>query len=68
MPHPAFDPSREPDWSRLRELAAEVEKLQDAGCWDRAAFERMWRKGERAVHGHAEFLEALVNEADPGWL
>jgi hypothetical protein len=68
MPRAAFDDSHEPDWERLRELAAEVEQLQAAGRWNLAAFERLFAEGERAVHGHGEFLECIVNEAEPDWL
>ncbi|HMI89301.1 MAG TPA: hypothetical protein VK550_34725 [Polyangiaceae bacterium] len=63
MPRP-----NEPDWSRLREIAIEVEQLHAAGHWDRAAFERMWRKGRRAVNGHGEFLEFIANAAEPDWV
>jgi hypothetical protein len=68
MPRAAFDDSREPDWDRLRELSTEVKTLRAAGRWDRAAFERVFAAGERAVNAHGEFLECIVNAAEPSWL
>jgi hypothetical protein len=58
----------EPDWTRLRELGNEVTRLQDTGAFDRAAFDRMFAAARTAARGHSEFLEFVVNAADPAWL
>lgn len=58
----------EPDWAALKRINAERLELQDAGQWNRAAFERLLAQAKEAVNGHDEFLESLVNHADPAWL
>jgi hypothetical protein len=68
MPRVALDDSNPPDWDRLSELSTEIDKLKATGGWDRAAFERLFAEGERAANGHGEFLECIVNEAEPGWV
>jgi hypothetical protein len=63
-----FDDSNPPDWDRMRELAIEVEQLRAAGAWTREEFERVFAEGKRAVNGHGEFLEFIVNHAEPDWV
>jgi hypothetical protein len=58
----------EPDWEALKRISTERLALQDAGRWNRAEFERLLAEAKRAVNGHDEFLESLVNHADPAWL
>jgi hypothetical protein len=58
----------EPDWAKLKAIGAEIETLQEQGSWDRAAFDRLFGVAKEAVHGHEEFLEFVVNEAEQAWL
>ena len=58
----------EPDWAKLKEIGAEIESLQQQGRWDREAFDRLFEDARKAVNGHDEFLEFVVNEADQDWL
>jgi hypothetical protein len=58
----------EPDWERFQSLSAEIRELETAGTWDKDAFERILKEGEKAAKGHGELLEFIVNHADPDWL
>jgi hypothetical protein len=58
----------EPDWTTLEAIGDEVTALRDAGQWTKAEFDRLWAKAVDAVGEHTEFLEALVVDAEPGWL
>jgi hypothetical protein len=57
-----------PDWAKLKEIGSEIETLQEQGRWDRTAFDRLLGDAKEAVHGHEEFLEFVVNEAEQTWL
>lgn len=58
----------EPDWSKLKAIGAEIETLQQQGEWNRAAYDRLLEDARKAVNGHEEFLEFVVNEAEQDWL
>ena len=64
----SFDAKNEPDWDKLAAIGAEVEQLKTDGKWKKAEFDRLYAIGKKAANGHNEFLEGLVNEADPDWL
>lgn len=57
----------EPDWAELKRISAERLQLQDAGRWDKQAFQRLWKEAEAAVKGNREFLESLSNYAEETW-
>jgi len=57
-----------PDWTKLKAIGAELETLKERGEWDRAAFDRLIGEAKEAVHGHEQFLEFVVNEAEQDWI
>jgi hypothetical protein len=42
--------------------------LQDAGKWTREAFDRLMLEATTAANGHGEFMEFVVNAAEPEWI
>jgi hypothetical protein len=60
--------AKEPDWDELSAIGAEAQKLIDSGEWTKDEFDRLYAAGKKASNGHPEFLEGLINEADPDWL
>ena len=58
----------DPDFEKLRELCAEAEKAKDAGELTRESFGDIWDRAALAVNGRDEYLEALVQYAEPEWL
>ena len=57
----------EPDWAELKRINAERLQLQDAGRWNRDAFQRLWKQARQAANGNPEFLESLSNHAEESW-
>lgn len=57
----------EPDWAKLKELYQELDRLQKAKRFDKAAFSRLYDEMLKAADGDEEFLGGLIAEADPSW-
>lgn len=57
-----------PDWTRLKEIGAEVERHKREGTWTREVFEQLFDQADEAANGHDEFTEFLILDADPSWL
>jgi hypothetical protein len=58
---------RGPDWSRLQELAREMERIHAEGRWSREAFHRILQEGERAAAGRHELLDFIYVHASRYW-
>lgn len=59
---------KEPDWVALDAIGAELTAAIDSGGLDKDLWLRLWERAVEAVNGHNDFLEFLVNKADPDWL
>jgi hypothetical protein len=50
----------EPNWSRLRSVAEEADRLHETGRLDLTAFERLRRKAAAAAPGNSELTEFMA--------
>jgi ribosomal protein L19E len=50
----------EPDWERLRDVNAELEKLAKEGALTAAEWERLYAEAREAVGEHTRFLQSTI--------
>ena len=58
---------KEPDWDKLRAVAAEMDALIAADEWTLANYQRIREAAAAATNGNEEFCEFVANECRREW-